>query len=567
MNHHVFQLEEDLPVVNHQCGHGDLHPRARSATPPYVAVSNEVAQVTAALRQLKARDSDRYRAASPLGDRHCQHLAIGGGSDTEGGSATIPGRTRPTAATAPYPAQQLLPTPVATGPASPPGQPPLPVGPSRRPSLTTTSGLPGTSVEEAEVLTAIVESAAAQSTKVGLDDFHIHKFIGQGAYGKVFLVQHKVTGRYFAMKSIRKACMVSTTKDGKKNDIGSRTAQFTRAERAILEDVRHPFIVQLFYAFQTERRLYLILEYVPGGELFHHMSDQCMFTERAARFFCAEIVCALEHLHAVGIIYRDLKPENCLLDREGHIVLTDFGLSKLGVPVDGKTSTFCGTTEYMAPEILDAQPYDRAVDWWSLGILLFDMITGAPPFTGSNRETVMSAIRRKEVKFPAFVSPEARSLIKDLLRKDPLQRLGTQSEARRPIPPPSSSSAAAAADEASPVKPGGSRGGSRAGRGNKRGRGRRGNASSSSASVRPINGSYIRAHRFFRDVDWVAVEARHVRPPIIPRLRSEDDTSNFDKEFTSQPISESPACQLPTSESVDLLFRGFSYTANHHHPC
>ncbi|RKP40282.1 kinase-like domain-containing protein, partial [Dimargaris cristalligena] len=322
--------------------------------------------------------------------------------------------------------------------------------------------------------------------------FHILRLIGRGAYGKVFLVQHKLSGQYYAMKAIHKAFVTEDT----------RNIELTRAERTILEDVQHPFIVRLFYAFQTDHRLYLILEYIPGGELFHHLYHECMFPERVARFFIAEVVCALEHLHTLGIIYRDLKPENCLIDREGHLVLTDFGLSKLGLPSNGKTSTFCGTTEYMAPEILNEQPYDQAVDWWSLGILLFDMITGSPPFTGDNKNSVMNAIRRAQLKFPRYVSPAARQLVQALLHKDPAKRLGTFTgpitthRARRPMP---------------------SGGG---------GLGRR--------------HSRIRQHKFFDGLDWAAVEARTVKSPIIPKIRGDDDTSNFSTEFTSQPIAESP---------------------------
>ncbi|KAJ1649206.1 hypothetical protein IWQ61_009634, partial [Dispira simplex] len=379
--------------------------------------------------------------------------------------------------------------------------------------------VPRVEPREQAYLNAIVQEAQARSTKVGLDDFHVMRLIGQGAYGRVFLVQHKQSGQYFAMKVVRKSRVVAN----------SRQITFTKAERAILEDVRHPFVVRLFYAFQTAECLYLILEYASGGELFHHMNVERMFTERVARFFTAEIVLALEHLHTLGIIYRDLKPENCLLDSDGHIVLTDFGLSKLGLPENGKTSTFCGTIEYMAPEVLDESPYDQCVDWWSLGILLYDMITGAPPFHGSNKKKVMDAIRHKGIKFPDYVSPDARDLITQLLSKNPAQRLGTFT-------------------------------GVAAGLGPQKGKRR----------FRPqplaVGGSRIRSHRFFRCIDWKQMEARRANPPIIPCLEGDDDTSNFDEEFTAQPMNPSTLGYgtTPVSPSTDQLFLGFSYTALHH---
>ncbi|KAJ1968848.1 hypothetical protein IWQ62_000992 [Dispira parvispora] len=381
------------------------------------------------------------------------------------------------------------------------------------------STVPRGEAPEQAYLNAIVQEAQARSTKVGLDDFQTMRLIGQGAYGRVFLVQHKQKGQYFAMKVVPKSRVVAN----------SRQITFTKAERAILEDVQHPFVVRLFYAFQTAECLYLILEYASGGELFHHMNVERMFTERVARFFAAEIVLALEHLHTLGIIYRDLKPENCLLDSDGHIVLTDFGLSKLGLPENGKTNTFCGTIEYMAPEVLDESPYDQSVDWWSLGILLYDMITGAPPFKGTNKKKVMDAIRHKGIKFPDFVSPDARDLITQLLSKDPAKRLGTFTGVPTGLGPQ---------------------------KGKRRSR----------PQPLKVSGSRIRAHRFFRCIDWKQMEARRANPPIIPRLEGEGDTSNFDEEFTAQPMNSSTLVYgtTPVSPSTDQLFLGFSYTALHH---
>ncbi|CAI9742841.1 S6 kinase beta-1-like [Octopus vulgaris] len=206
--------------------------------------------------------------------------------------------------------------------------------------------------------------------KVGPQDFQLLRVLGKGGYGKVFQVR-KVSGddksQIFAMKVLKKATIARNAKD---------TAH-TRAERNILEAVKHPFIVKLMYAFQTGGKLYLILEYLPGGELFTQLEKEGIIMEDSACFYLGEICLALEHLHSLGIIYRDLKPENVLLDILGHIKLTDFGLCKESIQDGGITHTFCGTVEYMAPEILMRTGHGKAVDWWSLGALMYDMLTGS----------------------------------------------------------------------------------------------------------------------------------------------------------------------------------------------
>ncbi|ORX97196.1 kinase-like protein [Basidiobolus meristosporus CBS 931.73] len=344
---------------------------------------------------------------------------------------------------------------------------------------------------EEPFVAAQVENSGT-SKKVGPEDFEPLKVIGRGAYGKVLLVKQKATGRYFAMKVLKKASIVVHTKN----------TEYTKTERTILEEVSHPFIVKLFYAFQTDSKLYLILDYVAGGELFTHMAYERMFDEDVARFFAAELVLALEHLHELGIIYRDLKPENCLLDNEGHIVLTDFGLSKVALNTqDGKTNTVCGTIECMAPEVLLEAYYDQAVDWWSLGIMIYDMLTGAPPFRGSNRKKTMEAILNKKLRIPNYISPDAKDLLTRLLRKSPAVRFGSG--------------------------PGGA--------------------------------AAIKAHPFFRTIDWKALARREVEPPIVPILTSPEDVSNFNSEFTSLSVLESPASPSPLSASFNRLFQGFSF--------
>ncbi|VDP90485.1 unnamed protein product [Echinostoma caproni] len=218
--------------------------------------------------------------------------------------------------------------------------------------------------------------------KVRPHDFQLLKVLGKGGYGKVFLARKIDTGQTYAMKVLKKASIVTNAKD---------TAH-TKSERNILEMIKHPFLVQLHYAFQSPGKLYLVLEFLAGGELFMQLEKEGVFMENQASFYLAEITLAIGHLHSMGIIYRDLKPENVLLDIEGHVKLTDFGLSKERVDRDNLTHTFCGTIEYMAPEILLRQGHGRAVDWWSLGTLMYDMLSGAPPFTGEDRKQTIDLV-------------------------------------------------------------------------------------------------------------------------------------------------------------------------------
>ncbi|CAO3645819.1 unnamed protein product [Mucor hiemalis] len=236
--------------------------------------------------------------------------------------------------------------------------------------------------------------------KVSLDDFEVLKLLGRGAYGKVMLCRHNESGKLYAMKVLKKASLF----------VHAKNAEHTKAERQILEEVRNPFIVQLFYAFQTNDRLYLILEYATGGELFTHMAAENMFSEDVARFYLAELLLALEHLHGLGIVYRDLKPENCLLDGDGHVLLTDFGLSKVSIE-GSRTNTVCGTAEYMAPEILLELDYDKSVDYWTFGILMYEMLTGYTPFRCNNKKKTLDAILKKKLQIPYYISADAKDLL------------------------------------------------------------------------------------------------------------------------------------------------------------
>lgn len=334
-----------------------------------------------------------------------------------------------------------------------------------------------------------------QSQRTGVEDFELLRVLGKGGYGKVFQVKKGSgfdEGKIFAMKVLRKAKIVINQKD---------TAH-TKAERSILESIKHPFIVDLVYAFQTGGKLYLILEYLPGGELFMHLEREGIFTEETACFYSAEIVLALEHLHSCGIVYRDLKPENILLDKDGHVKLTDFGLCKEALEDGETTNTFCGTVEYMAPEVLLRSGHTKAVDWWSLGALMFDMLTGAPPFTANSRKKTIDKILHLKLTLPSYLSSDARDLIKKLLRRQATQRLGSGND----------------------------------------------------------GGHFIRRHQFFKNLNWSDLIAKRVKPPFTPTLQSEDDVSQFDTEFTRMTPVDSPD-ETILSDSANQVFDGFTYVA------
>merc|ERR1719230_1470667 len=246
-----------------------------------------------------------------------------------------------------------------------------------------------------------------------LDDFLPVKVIGKGSYGKVMLVKHKDSDKLFAMKMLRKDHIV------KRNQV-----EHTKAERNVLEKVQHPFIVKLEYAFQTPKKLHMVLTFAQGGELFFHLSRAGRFSEGRCKFYSAELLLAIGYLHSLNIIYRDLKPENVLLDGMGHAKLTDFGLSKEGIEDNLSAKTMCGTPEYLAPEILDKKGHGKAVDWYSLGAITFEMLTGLPPYYSRNREQLFKNIRSGELKYPQSVTPDAKALLTGMLLREPDKRFG-----------------------------------------------------------------------------------------------------------------------------------------------
>ncbi|XP_055612335.1 ribosomal protein S6 kinase 2 beta isoform X3 [Uranotaenia lowii] len=330
--------------------------------------------------------------------------------------------------------------------------------------------------------------------KADPSQFELLKVLGEGSFGKVFLVRKivgKDAGTMYAMKVLKKATLKVKDRVRSTN------------ERNILADVGHAFIVKLHYAFQTPGKLYLILDFLRGGDLFTRLSKEVMFTEEDVKFYLAELALALNHLHSLGIIYRDLKPENILLDQDGHIALTDFGLSKQ--PLDGsKTYSFCGTVEYMAPEVVNRKGHTFAADWWSFGVLMFEMLTGNLPFHGSNRNDTMNQILKTKLGMPENLSPEAQSLLRALFKRNPQNRLG----------------------------------------------------------VGPNGIDDIKRHEFFSNVDWDAFERKEVRPPFIPAV-SRDDAFYFDTEYTNKSPKYIDSPGGPVSASAHEIFRGFSFIA----PC
>lgn len=366
---------------------------------------------------------------------------------------------------------------------------------------------PEVSDSTAKPLIGAIEGGLRQDTmhrKMTAADFDPIICLGKGAFGTVLLVKQRYTGRLYAQKQFKKASLV----------VHKHTVERTKTERTILESVnRHPFVVKLFYAFQDHEKLYLILEYAQGGELFHHLAMEKMFPEEKAAFYMAEIVLALEHLHKdLGVIYRDLKPENCLLDAEGHLLLTDFGLSKVAVDGEGANS-FVGTIDYLAPEIIQGHEYSFAVDWWSLGALGHDLLTGSPPFTAGNNKKIQEKILKGQLKMPFFLGPDAKDLLTRLLRKNPKHRLGANMAKDIPT---------------------------------------------------------IKSHRFFRKIDWKKLKVRELEPPIKPLITNPELAENFSTEFTNLSLSPVVSKQSIVSHVNDFgpepvsanPFGGFSFVAS-----
>uniref|UniRef100_A0AAQ4PKD3 non-specific serine/threonine protein kinase n=1 Tax=Gasterosteus aculeatus aculeatus TaxID=481459 RepID=A0AAQ4PKD3_GASAC len=309
-----------------------------------------------------------------------------------------------------------------------------------------------------------------------MSDFDYLKLLGKGTFGKVILVREKASGKYYAMKILKKEVIIA------KDEVAH-----TLTESRVLKNTRHPFLT-----------------------LFFHLSRERVFSEERTRFYGAEIVSALDYLHSAKIVYRDLKLENLMLDKDGHIKITDFGLCKEGITDAATMKTFCGTPEYLAPEVLEDNDYGRAVDWWGLGVVTYEMMCGRLPFYNQDHEKLFELILMEDIKFPRTLSSDAKSLLSGLLIKDPNKRLG---------------------------------GG-------------------------PDDAKEIMRHSFFSGVDWQYVYDKKMVPPFRPQVTSETDTRYFDEEFTAQTITITPPEKFD-EDGMDCLdnerrphFPQFSYSAS-----
>ena len=258
----------------------------------------------------------------------------------------------------------------------------------------------------------IVPVGASDPASWKVSDFDLREVLGVGSVGRVRLARHKRTGEMCAIKVMRK-----------RDVIKAKRVDRVVAEKNINQELQHPFVVAIYRTMQDDQRLYVMQEYAMGGELFTHLRTAGRFPNDCAKYYAAEIILAIEHMHARDIIYRDLKPENLLLDKDGHLKLTNFGFAKK--IEDQRTYTLCGTPEYMAPEVIQSKGHGKAVDWWALGILLYEMLMGYPPFVDESPLRTYEKILDGRINFPAWVDAKARDLIKGLLAMDHTKRLGT----------------------------------------------------------------------------------------------------------------------------------------------
>ncbi|XP_053543317.1 serine/threonine-protein kinase N2 isoform X2 [Ictalurus punctatus] len=329
-----------------------------------------------------------------------------------------------------------------------------------------------------------------------LRNFKCIAVLGRGHFGKVLLAEYSITGEMFAIKALKKGDIVA------RDEVDS-----LMCEKRIFEtvnSVRHPFLVNLFACFQTKEHVCFVMEYAAGGDLMMHIHAD-VFSEPRAMFYAACVVLGLQFLHEHRIVYRDLKLDNLLLDTEGYVKIADFGLCKEGMGFQDRTSTFCGTPEFLAPEVLTETSYTRAVDWWGLGVLIFEMLVGESPFPGDDEEEVFDSIVNDEVRYPRFLSTEAISIMRRLLRRNPERRLG---------------------------------GGE-------------------------CDAEEVKKHLFFRNIDWNGLLAKKMKPPFVPTIHGASDVSNFDDEFTSEaPVLTPPREPRPLSRDEQEMFADFDYIAD-----
>ncbi|KAI8644424.1 kinase-like domain-containing protein [Parasitella parasitica] len=339
-----------------------------------------------------------------------------------------------------------------------------------------------------------VQQPQAAQRRVTLNDFNFLFVLGKGNFGKVMLAEDKYDKRLYAVKVLKKRFIID-------ND----EIESVRSEKRIFQAAnreKHPFLIGLQSCFQTESRIYFVMEYVSGGDLMWHIQRE-PFSERRAKFYACQVLLALEYFHSQGIIYRDLKLDNIMLGLDGHIKVADYGLCKENIWHDDTTGTFCGTPEFMAPEILLEQKYGRAVDWWAFGVLVYEMLLGQSPFRGEDEDEIFDAILEDEILYPVNMSRDSVSICQRLLNRDPKKRLG---------------------------------------------------AGSSDAAE-------IKEHPFFSGVNWDDMLAKRVPPPFCPSITGPLDTSNFDEEFTRERPALTPINSV-LNRAEQQEFQSFSYVAD-----
>uniref|UniRef100_A0AAQ4RBU9 Protein kinase C n=1 Tax=Gasterosteus aculeatus aculeatus TaxID=481459 RepID=A0AAQ4RBU9_GASAC len=323
--------------------------------------------------------------------------------------------------------------------------------------------------------------------KFTVDDFVLHKMLGKGSFGKVFLAELKKSGEFYAVKALKKDVVLMD------DDV-----ECTMVERRVLSLAwENPFLTHLHCTFQTKENLFFVMEYLNGGDLMFHIQFSHKFDVHRTTFYAAEIICGLQFLHSKGIIYRDLKLDNVLLDSEGHIKIADFGMCKENMQDESRTATFCGTPDYIAPEILLGQKYNSSVDWWSFGVLLYEMLIGQSPFHGRNEEELFQSIRTDNPAYPRWLTRDAKDILIKLFVREPEGRLGVKGN--------------------------------------------------------------IRQHSFFSATDWAALEQRKVEPPFRPTLTSPSDCSNFDKEFINEKPRLSCVDRTLINSVDQTMFKNFSF--------
>ncbi|XP_072347385.1 serine/threonine-protein kinase N2 [Scyliorhinus torazame] len=334
-------------------------------------------------------------------------------------------------------------------------------------------------------------------SSLSLDDFKLIAVLGRGHFGKVLLSEYKKSGQLFAIKALKKGDIVA------RDEVDS-----LMCEKRIFETVNtsnHPFLVNLFACFQTPEHVCFVMEYTAGGDLMMHIHAD-VFSEPRAVFYSACVVLGLQFLHENKIVYRDLKLDNLLLDTEGYVKIADFGLCKEDMGYGERTSTFCGTPEFLAPEVLTDTSYTRAVDWWGLGVLVYEMLVGESPFPGDDEEEVFDSIVNDEVRYPRFLSTEAIAIMRRLLRRNPERRLGSSER----------------------------------------------------------DAEEVKRQPFFRELDWQALLAKKVKPPFIPTIRDREDVSNFDEEFTAEEALLTPPREPRIlTEKEQIMFKEFDYVSKY----